>query len=75
MTTVFAAPVAAPITTSADFGPATQSAVKDFQNKLTDYLSSRKSDLMAKILKEKALTDPLIAELKTAVTEFKQTYK
>ncbi len=49
--------------------------VKDFQNKLTDYLSSRKSDLMAKILKEKALTDPLIAELKTAVTEFKQTYK
>src|SRR5580693_7929041 len=49
--------------------------IKDFQGKLTDYLSSRKTDLMAKILKEKALSDALIAELKAAVTEFKQTYK
>src|SRR4051812_5359280 len=49
--------------------------VKDFQNKLTDYLTSRKADLMGKILKEKALSDSLIAELKAAVTEFKQTYK
>jgi F-type H+-transporting ATPase subunit alpha len=49
--------------------------IKDFQAKLTDYLSSRKADLMAKILKEKALTDPLVAELKAVVTEFKQTYK
>ncbi len=30
---------------------------------------------MAKILKEKALSDALTADLKTAVTEFKQTYK
>ena len=49
--------------------------IKDFQNKLTDYLTSRKTELMGKILKEKALTDPLIADLKAAVTEFKQTYK
>ena len=49
--------------------------MKDFQNKLTDYLANRKTDLMAKILKEKALSDALIAELKAAVTEFKQTYK
>jgi F-type H+-transporting ATPase subunit alpha len=49
--------------------------VKDFQAKLTDYLGSRKTDLMAKILKEKALSDALSAELKAAVTEFKQTYK
>jgi F-type H+/Na+-transporting ATPase subunit alpha len=49
--------------------------VKDFQAKLTDYLGSRKTDLMAKILKEKALSDALTAELKAAVTEFKQTYK
>ncbi len=49
--------------------------VKDFQGKLTDYLGSRKTDLMAKILKEKALSDALIADLKAAVTEFKQTYK
>ncbi len=49
--------------------------IKDFQKKLTDYLTSRKTELMAKILKEKALSDALIAELKAAVTEFKQTYK
>jgi len=49
--------------------------IKDFQGKLTDYLSSRKADLMGKIAKEKALSDALIAELKSAVTEFKQTYK
>jgi F-type H+-transporting ATPase subunit alpha len=49
--------------------------IKDFQAKWTDYLTSRKSELTAKILKEKALSDPLIADLKSAVTEFKQTYK
>jgi len=49
--------------------------IKDFQNKLTDYLTSRKSELMGKIAKEKALSDALTAELKAAVTEFKQTYK
>jgi F-type H+/Na+-transporting ATPase subunit alpha len=49
--------------------------IKDFQGKLTDYLSSRKSDLMGKIAKEKALSEALIADLKAAVTEFKQTYK
>jgi F-type H+/Na+-transporting ATPase subunit alpha len=49
--------------------------IKDFQNKLTDYLTSRKAELMGKILKEKALSDALTADLKAAVTEFKQTYK
>jgi len=49
--------------------------IKDFQNKLTDYLTSRKTELMGKIAKEKALSDALTAELKAAVTEFKQTYK
>src|ERR1700723_331066 len=49
--------------------------IKDFQKKLTDYLTSRKAELMGKILKEKALSDALIADLKAAVTEFKQTYK
>ncbi|MBI5687723.1 MAG: F0F1 ATP synthase subunit alpha [Verrucomicrobia bacterium] len=49
--------------------------LKDCQARMTDYLTSRKSDLMAKILKEKALNDALIAELKAAVTEFKQTYR
>src|ERR1700704_6464513 len=49
--------------------------IKDFQAKLTDYLTTRKTDLMSRIAKEKALSDPLTAELKTAITEFKQTYK
>jgi F-type H+-transporting ATPase subunit alpha len=49
--------------------------IKDFQGKLTDYLTSRKADLMGRITKEKALSDALTADLKAAVTEFKQTYK
>jgi F-type H+-transporting ATPase subunit alpha len=49
--------------------------VKDFQNKLTDFLMSRKNELMGRIAKEKAMSDALTADLKAAVTEFKQTYK
>src|SRR5215510_5285291 len=49
--------------------------IKDFQAKLTDYLVNRKSDLMAKIAKEKALSDALTADLKTVADEFKQTWK
>ena len=49
--------------------------IKDFQAKLTDYLINRKSELVAKIAKEKAISDALAAELKTTITEFKQTYK
>ena len=49
--------------------------IKDFQGKLTEYLTTRKSELMVKIAQEKALNDARVSELKTAVTEFKQTYK
>jgi len=49
--------------------------VKDFQNKLTDYLSTRKSALLDKIRIEKAINDALAAELKAALTEFKQSYR
>ncbi len=49
--------------------------VKDFQAKFTDYLTTRKADLLAKITKEKALSDEITGLLKTVVTEFKQTYK
>ena len=49
--------------------------VKDFQDKLTDYLTTLEARVLAKIHKEKALSDALTAELKAAVTEFKQTYK
>jgi len=49
--------------------------IKDFQGKLTNDLTSRKPELMARIAKDKALSDPLIADLRAAVTEFKQTYR
>src|SRR5580692_7341605 len=49
--------------------------IKDFQSKLTEYLTSRKTQIMDKIRSEKALSDALTADLKAAVTEFKQTYR
>src|SRR4051812_5390951 len=49
--------------------------IKEFQAKLTDYLVSRKADLMSRIQKEAALSDALSNELKSAITEFKQTYR
>ena len=48
--------------------------VKEFQNKLTEYFTTRKSQLLAKIGREKALNDELKAELKAAADEFKQTW-
>src|SRR5437870_4869208 len=41
--------------------------IKDFQEKLSDYLTSRKTELMTRIAKEKALSDALTADLKAAV--------
>ncbi|HEY3931430.1 MAG TPA: F0F1 ATP synthase subunit alpha [Verrucomicrobiae bacterium] len=49
--------------------------VKDFQTKLTDFLGTRKADLLLKIRTEKAINDAIAAELKAAVTEFKQSYR
>src|SRR5215471_13590799 len=46
--------------------------VKEFQGKLTEFLTTRKTDLLAKIVKEKALNDALTAELKSVMEEFKQ---
>ncbi len=49
--------------------------IKDFQNKLSDFFNSRKEALLAKINLKKAIDDDITAELKTALTEFKSTYK
>ena len=49
--------------------------IKDFQAKLTDYLTSRKADLLARIQKEKAVSDAIAGDLKAAIAEFKQTYR
>jgi len=49
--------------------------VKDFQGKLVDFIQTRKAELLLKIRNEKAISDAIGAELKTAVAEFKQTYR
>src|SRR4249920_3065465 len=49
--------------------------VKEFQLKLTEYLSTRKPELMARIGKEKALSAPLTAEVKAALDQFKETWR
>jgi F-type H+/Na+-transporting ATPase subunit alpha len=49
--------------------------VKEFQAKWTEYLTTRKAELLRQIAQEKALSDALKAELKAAADEFKQTWK
>jgi F-type H+-transporting ATPase subunit alpha len=49
--------------------------VKEFQKRLMDYLTTRKSELLARIRKEKVISDAVKAELKTASDEFAQTWK
>ena len=49
--------------------------MKDFQGKLVDFIQTRKAELLGKIRAEKAISDAITAELKTAVVEFKQTYR
>jgi F-type H+-transporting ATPase subunit alpha len=48
--------------------------IKDFQAKFTEFLGTRKADLLKKVRAEKAISDALAGDLKSAVTEFKQTY-
>ena len=49
--------------------------IRAFQVKLGDFLNTRKAELVAQIAREKALSDDLTAGLKTAVTEFKNTWR
>src|SRR5690242_9524635 len=49
--------------------------IKEFQTKFTEFLTTRKVELLAKIEKEKAFSDALNAEVKTVADEFKQTWK
>ena len=49
--------------------------IKDFQAKLTEFLSTRKAELLTRLRNEKAVSDPIAADLKAAITEFKQTYR
>ena len=49
--------------------------VKEFQTKWTEFLTTRKPELLQKIAKEKTLSDALKADLKAAADQFKQTWK
>ena len=48
--------------------------VKDYQGRLTEFLTTSKSELLATIGREKALNDALTAELKGAAEQFKQMW-
>jgi F-type H+-transporting ATPase subunit alpha len=45
--------------------------IKEFQGRLTEFLSTSKANLLARIVERKALDDALVAELKEAAEQFK----
>jgi F-type H+-transporting ATPase subunit alpha len=49
--------------------------VKEFQNKWTEFVTTRKVELLREIAREKAIGDALKSELKAAADEFKATWK
>jgi F-type H+-transporting ATPase subunit alpha len=49
--------------------------IKEFQDQLTEFLTTRKDDLVRKIGKEKQLSPPLTEELKAAAEQFKGSWK
>lgn len=49
--------------------------VEDCQEKMTEYLTTRKDSLMQKISDEKVLSDEIVADLKAALEDFKSSYK
>jgi len=49
--------------------------IKEYQTRLTEFLTLRKTDLLQKIANEKAVSDALAAELKVATDAFKDTWR
>ena len=49
--------------------------VKEYQTRLTDFLTTRKADLLHKIAHEKTLSDAIRQELKAAVDTFQKTWQ
>jgi F-type H+-transporting ATPase subunit alpha len=49
--------------------------IKDFQAGLTDFLATRKPELLKQIIKQGSLNEALTAELKAAADQFKGTWK
>jgi len=48
--------------------------VKEFQAKLTEFLSTRKSELLQRIVTERSLSAGLTSEIKAATDQFKETW-
>lgn len=49
--------------------------VKQFQDRLTDFMTTRKSELLGQIAREKVLSPALTGELKSATDQFKETWE
>jgi F-type H+-transporting ATPase subunit alpha len=49
--------------------------IKEFQTKLMEFLSTRKPELLARIAKEKAFSAELTAAVKSAMDQFKDTWR
>jgi F-type H+-transporting ATPase subunit alpha len=49
--------------------------IKEFQAEWTDFLTTRRGEVLKKISAEKAISDALKGELKAAADQFKQTWK
>jgi F-type H+/Na+-transporting ATPase subunit alpha len=49
--------------------------IKEFQSKVTEFLSTRKPELLRKIAQEKTLSPALTGELKAAADQFKETWR
>lgn len=49
--------------------------VKEFQNKLTEFLTLHKAAMLEAIAREKTLSEALAGEIRTAVDAFRQTWK
>ena len=49
--------------------------IREYQNKLTEFMTLRRPELLQRITKEKSLSDVLRAELKASVDAFKETWR
>ena len=49
--------------------------IKNYQTGLTDFLTTRKAELLKQIIKQGTLSDALTAELKVVADQFKETWK
>lgn len=49
--------------------------IKEYQDKLTEFLTTRKDNLLAKIAEERQLSPALVSELKAAAEQFKAGWK